>query len=68
MWIIKDDVSHAIISCNTHQEGDFYQLWVTRPNDKNLMIMESKNKEEITMVKEALDYAIEHGKNALHIA
>ena len=68
MWIIQEEVSHEVISCNIHQDGDIHQLWVTRSNGKSLKIMESKNKEEIITAKDAFDYAIEHGEPALHIA
>ncbi len=68
MWVILKDKSHEIISCNVHQEGDVFQLWVTRPNDKSLKLMESKDKELISTSKEAIDYAIKHGEPAFEIA
>lgn len=68
IWIIKNDMSHQIISCNIHNEDNKYQLWVTRPNGKNLKLEESVNKEEVMELKQAIDYAIEHNEQALRLA
>lgn len=68
IWIIKDDMSHQIISCNIHEENGVYQLWVTRPNGKNLKLDENKNKAIVMEVKSAIDYAIEHNEQALRLA
>ena len=68
MWILQEKESHEIISCNVHQQGELYQLWVTRPNDKSLKIMESENKDEVVTMKKAVDYAIEHGECAFNLA
>lgn len=67
MWIIKDEVSHEIISANVHKEGNLFQLWVTRPNDKNLKLKESTDEKEITDYKQAIDYAIKHGECAFEL-
>ena len=44
IWIIKDEMSHQIISCNVHLEDGKHQLWVTRPNGKSLKLQESEQK------------------------
>jgi len=67
LWIIKGDFSHQIVSCNIFEEGDMYQLWVTRPNGKNLKLEEKADKAEIVLIKEAIDYAIEHGEPVLRL-
>ena len=67
MWIIKGEESHEIISCNIFSENDKHQLWVTRPNGKNLKIDESTDKSKIEELKEAIDYAIEHKESALRL-
>lgn len=68
IWIIKDDMSHQIISCNIHEENGMYQIWVTRPNGKNLKLDENKNKAIVMEIKSAIDYAIEHNEQALRLA
>lgn len=66
-WLILDDVSHQIVSCNIHYNNDKFELWVTRPNDKNLKIAESSDAEDIREIKEAIDFAIENNVKALRI-
>ena len=66
-WLIINDVSHQIMSCNIHDANNKFELWVTRPNDKNLKIAESDDVEDIREIKDAIDYAIEHGAAALRI-
>lgn len=66
-WLIIGDVSHQIMSCNIHNNNDKFELWVTRPNDKNLKIAESNDGADIREIKDAIDFAIEHGASALRI-
>ena len=61
IWIIVNDESHQIISCNIHSADGRHQLWVTRPNGKNLKVLEKDTHSEIMEVKEAIDYAISSG-------
>lgn len=58
LWLVIGDESHQIISCNVHEEDGVYQLWISRPNGKNKKIDESKDKNEMILIKEAIDYAI----------
>lgn len=67
LWLIQENASHQIMSCNIHNANALYELWVTRPNDKNLKIAESTQQKDITTIKEAIDYAIENGIHALRI-
>lgn len=69
LWIIKGEQSHAIISCNTHhnKNDETYQIWITRPNGKNLMLDESKDFNRIVEIKEAIDFAVEHKETALRL-
>lgn len=67
MWIIQEDSSHEIVSCNVHEKDGIFQLWVTRPNDKSLKIMESDKEDVILEIKEAIDFAVIHGQNALEL-
>jgi hypothetical protein len=68
IWLIIGNVSHQIISCNVHEEDGVFQLWVTRPNGKNLKIEESTDKAKILEIKDAIDFAIEHKEPALRLA
>ena len=68
LWIVtKDNASHCIISCNIHEKDGMYQLWVTRANDKSLKLDESAKLEDITIIKEAIDFAIETGERVLRL-
>ena len=66
LWIVDDNASYQIISCNTHDEGEISQLWITRPNGKSLKIREG-SKEEVRLFKEAIDWAIEHKETVLRL-
>jgi hypothetical protein len=69
MWIIKEQESHEIMSCNIHKNKDtnFFELWATRPNNRSVKITESENLEDVSLVKEAIDYTIEEGQSALRL-
>jgi hypothetical protein len=64
LWLItQGGASHQIISCNiftNEKEGVLYQLWVERPNGKSLKIAENEDYVEVQIIKDAIDYAIEH--------
>lgn len=69
LWLIKEEASHQIMSCNVHMNdgsGNF-ELWITRPNDKNLKVAESADRADVIEIKEAIDFAIETGVSALRI-
>lgn len=67
--IIKGNVTHYMISSNTNynEKEDKHELWISRPNGKNLKIKESPDAEEIELVKEAIDYGIENGEHAIRL-
>lgn len=70
LCLIKDKVSQTIISCNTHFDEKKelpFQLWGTRPGDKNFLIKESASEAEIIELKGAIDYAVESGETALRL-
>lgn len=67
LWLIKEDASHQIMSCNIHNANNIFELWITRPNDKNLKIAESTKQEDVAIIKEAIDYAIENSIPALRL-
>ena len=70
LWLIDTDQSHEIISCNIfdNQTKGKYELWVTRPGGKSLIISESDDANEIYELKDAIDYAIETNERALRLA
>lgn len=67
IWIVMKEDSHAIIACNVCQKNDKFELWVTRPTGKSLKISESSEKQDMLLIKEAIDYAVEHGETALRL-
>lgn len=71
LWIIDTNQSHEIISCNIFDNqaktGNF-ELWVTRPGGKSLIIGESEDANDIYELKDAIDYAIETNERALRLA
>lgn len=68
IWVILKDESHQIISSNIFTEGNKHQVWVTRPNAKNLKVFEDKDIEEALLLKEALDFAIKTGEKTFTIS
>lgn len=68
LWIVLKRESHQIIACNIAKKGNEFELWVTRPNDKGLCIAKSEKLEDVQVIKEAIDFAIEQGEKALRIA
>lgn len=67
LCLVWKNISHDIVSCNTHRTGDLYQLWATRPNGKNLKVFESTNEKEVQVIKDAIDYATEMGERVLRL-
>ena len=67
LWIVMKDDSHNIIACNVHQKEDVYELWVTRPTGKSLLITSNEDRKQVYTIKDAIDYAIEHGEPVLRL-
>jgi len=60
LWLVLKDASHEIVSCNTHINKDGqHELWVTKTNDKSLLVHSSPNANETSEIKQAIDFAIE---------
>lgn len=59
IWIKQDKRSFAIVSFNTHQNGDEYSIWGELLNGKTSRLKVG-TEEEISLYKEALDYAIKN--------
>jgi hypothetical protein len=67
IWLVLNNESHQIISCNIFNGDNIHQLWVTRPNGKNLKVVESNKEEAIREIKDAIDFAIEQGFTTVSI-
>lgn len=69
IWIINQNESHQIISCNTNPNTDEHgwELWVTRPNGKNLKVYENEDRVEVELRKEAIDYALKNNKPTIEL-
>lgn len=65
--LIMHKESHQIVSTNIHEEDGKFQLWATKPNGKTLKVQQSTVEEDINMLKDAIDYAIEIGETAFRI-
>ena len=70
MWLIKKnesfDVVSAIVTYNT--KTNMHGLYVGKVDGRSRLIKESKDKKEVMEIKEAIDYAIEHGEKVLRIS
>lgn len=67
LWLVNKGSSHQIVSCNIHKEKDRYQLWVERISGKTLKIAESKNPDDVMVIKGAIDFAIREGHKTLEM-
>ena len=67
LWLVIEGASHQIIGCNVHQRDNKYQLWVERVNGKTLLVYENMLEEEVSMVKDAIDHAIETKESTLRL-
>lgn len=61
IWLIKENESIAIVSCNIHKNKETYQLWVERPNGKTKMVAQSEDRGVVEEFKEAIDWAVQDG-------
>ena len=69
IWEIKGDESHEIMSSNMfeNEEEEIFEVWITRPNGKNLKVFVHEDKDEAKLFKEALDYAIKTGEKTFTV-
>lgn len=66
IWIKQDKRSFAVVSFNTHVEGEKYSIWGELMNGKTSKLKEG-SQEEISEYKEALDFAIKNGHQVFEI-
>lgn len=67
LWLILEDSSHQITSCNTHKNGEWHEVWVERVSGKNLKVISSEDKQLVLDVREAIDFAIHNGHKTLNL-
>ena len=68
MWIMEDKLSYEIIGVNIHETSEgLFELWVTKKDNKTKLVKRSEDKEEIQLIKDAIDYAIKIGDKVLEL-
>jgi len=68
MWIMEDKLSYEITGVNIHETSEgLFELWVTKKDNKTKLVKRSNDKEEIQLIKEAIDYAIKIGDKVLEL-
>ena len=68
MWIMEDKLSYEIIGVNIHETSEgLLELWVTKKDNKTKLVKRSDDKEEIQLIKDAIDYAIKIGDKVLEL-
>lgn len=68
MWIMEDKLSYEIVGVNIHETSEgLFELWVTKKDNKTKLVKRSNDKEEIQLIKEAIDYAIKIGDKVLEL-
>lgn len=68
LWLINSNASYYVNGCNicNAKNGNF-QLWIERPSGANLMVQEHENINEVKVIKDAIDFAIENNHRALRL-
>ena len=68
MWIMEDKLSYEITGVNIHETSEgLFELWVTKKDNKTKLVKRSDDKEEIQLIKDAIDYAIKIGDKVLEL-
>lgn len=68
MWIMEDKLSYEIIGVNIHETSEgLFEIWVTKKDNKTKLVKRSNDKEEIQLIKDAIDYAIKIGDKVLEL-
>lgn len=67
LWLVMKNSSYQIASSNIVKKDGVHEIWVERTSGKGLKIFKSKNEEEVTEIKDAIDYAISKGKPTLEL-
>lgn len=69
LWIIKEDRSYQIVSCNLfyNRKNKMHEIWASNAKGENFKLDEKRKREDVLLIKEAIDYAIETGETALRL-
>ena len=68
MWIVEDKLSYEIIGVNIHTTvNNMHEVWATKKDGKTKLIKKSKDINEVSEIKEAIDYAIKTGDKVLEL-
>ena len=68
MWIMEDKLSYEIIGVNIHETSEgLFEIWITKKDNKTKLVKRSDDKEEIQLIKDAIDYAIKIGDKVLEL-
>ena len=68
MWIVEDKLSYEITGVNIHETSEgLFEIWVTKKDNKTRLVKKSNDKEEIQLIKDAIDYAIKIGDKVLEL-
>ena len=68
MWIMEDKLSYEITGVNIHETSEgLFELWVTKKDNKTKLVKRSDDKDEVQLIKEAIDYAIKIGDKVLEL-
>ena len=68
MWIMEDKLSYEITGVNIHETSEgLFEIWVTKKDNKTKLVKRSNDKEEIQLIKDAIDYAIKIGDKVLEL-
>ena len=59
LWLVTEESSNLIVSCNLHHKNDMHSVWVERQNGKNMKVLESNDLDKVKEIRNAIDYAIE---------
>ena len=66
MWIIEGNLSYEIIGVNLHEHNGKHEVWVTKKDGKTKLVKKG-SKEEVTEIKEAIDFSIKKGEKVLEL-
>lgn len=59
LWLITDKASYQIMGCNLAERNGIYEVWVERPNGTTRKVYESTDEHGASVVRNAIDFAIE---------
>lgn len=64
IWIVDEEKGESYNVCGTNihvTKTGMFQLWGTKSPDKTILIMQNETQEEVKMLKDAIDYAVNKG-------